>query len=365
MTTADEDFVPARGYLRLLLSFARERYAGKRREGTVMFIKINRILAGWLGATSAFVLALFVLPAGPAAGAGGYQAVDLGFGGEARAINQHGQVVGEGSVSPGGGGTHGFLWSGGKVTDLGVLESGPWEYGRATDVNDRSQVVGFSVFRGDPEQSYAHAFLWQHGVLTDIDPASLDSIANAVNNRGQVVGTRYTSDGAQAFLWRAGTMTTLGAGNAWDINDGGKVIGRSPVGGATMWFHGQAYDLGAPAGLDDWRPVAVNERGWIAGNGGSIVERAYLWRSGGFLDLGTLGGSSAYVVDINDRGEVLGFSETASGGVHPFLWQGGKMIDLTTLGIPGHVVLNALGDHGQIVGTVGGQFDQNAGYYYR
>ncbi|GAA3351553.1 hypothetical protein GCM10020358_81650 [Amorphoplanes nipponensis] len=258
-------------------------------------------------------------------------------------------------------GTHGFLWSAGRVTDLGVLEHGEREYGRATDVNDRSQVVGFSVFRAGPEQSYAHAFLWQHGVLTDIDPASLDSMATAVNDRGQVVGTRYTAEGAHAFLWQDGTMTDLGTGYAGDVNDRGQIIGRNAMGGtgATMWFRGRVYDLGAPPGLDDWRPIAINERGWIAGNGGSITERAYLWRAGAFRDLGTLGGPTASVVDINDRGQVLGLSETAAGGLHPFLWQGGAMIDLTTRGIPEDVTVNALGNRGEILGTVG----EHAGYY--
>lgn len=330
-----------------------------------MFVKIGRGPGGRSAATTAVVLALLVVPCSPAAASGGYRAVDLGFGGEARAVNSHGQVVGEGELSSDAQGAHGFLWSDGKVTDLGVLERGEWEYGRATDVNDRSQVVGFSVFRGDPEQSAAHAFLWQHGVLTDIDPTSLDSMANAINNRGQVAGTRYTADGAHAFLWQAGIMTNLGTGYAWDINDRGQVIGENRMGGAgaTMWYHGREYDLGAPPGFDDWRPIAINERGWIAGNAGLMTGRAYLWRSGTFLDLGTLGGPSAFVVDLNDRGQVLGLSETASGGMHSFLWQAGKMTDLTTLGIPDHVTVNALGDHGQILGTVGDPFDQRAGYY--
>lgn len=331
----------------------------------MMYPKIGRVLLGWLAATNAIVLAVLVTLCGPAAASGRYRAVDLGFGGEARAINNRGQVVGEGSLSSAGGATHGFLWSGGKVTDLGVLERGPREYGRATDVNDRSQVVGFSVFHGDPEQSSVHAFLWQNGVLTDIDPTSLDSMATAVNNAGQVVGTRYTADGAHAFLWQAGIMTDLGTGYAWDVNDRGQVIGQNQIGGtgATMWYRGRTYDLGAPPGLDDWRPIAINGRGWIVGNGGLMTDRAYLWRAGTFLDLGTLGGPGADVVGINDRGQILGISETASGGFHPFLWQNGRMIDLTTRGVPGDVTVDALGDHGQILGTVGDPFDQHAGYY--
>lgn len=330
-----------------------------------MSARVGRLLGGRLAATTAALSALILIPGSPAVASRGYEAVSLGFGGEARAVNSHGQIVGEGWLSSDAKGFHGFLWSNRKLTDLGVLEAGEWEYGRATDVNDRGQVVGFSVVRGDPEQSGQHAFLWRNGVLTDIDPAGLDSMATAINNRGQVVGTRYTADGAYAFLWQAGVMTNLGTGYAWDINDRGQVVGQNQVGGtgATMWYQGRVYDLGAPPGLDDWRPIAVNEWGWIAGNGGVTTGRAYLWKSGTFLDLGTLGGPSAFVVDINDRGQVLGLSETATGGLHPFLWEGGRMIDLTARGIPDYVTVNALGDHGQILGTVGDPSNQSAGYY--
>ena len=67
-------------------------------------------------------------------------------------------------------------------------------------------------------------------------------------------------------------------------------------------------------------------------------------------DLGTLpGGGYSYGREINELGQVAGYSETASGREHAFLWQNGKMRDLGTLG--GH---NSYGreinNHGQVVG---------------
>ena len=49
-------------------------------------------------------------------------------------------------------------------------------------------------------------------------------------------------------------------------------------------------------------------------------------------DLGTLGGSLSYALDINAAGQVVGGSDTANGPQHPFLYSQGQMIDIGTLG---------------------------------
>jgi len=68
-------------------------------------------------------------------------------------------------------------------------------------------------------------------------------------------------------------------------------------------------------------------------------------------NLGTLGGNFSSANAINNAGQVVGESETASGGSHAVLWQDGKPQDLGTL--PDGNSSNAYGinDDGQVVGT--------------
>src|SRR5688572_28390115 len=78
----------------------------------------------------------------------------------------------------------------------------------------------------------------------------------------------------------------------------------------------------------------INERGQVVGfsdtarGGGGAV----LGQDGLAADLGTLGGLGSGALGINERGQVVGFSFTAEGVQRGFLWQGGQMIDLGTLG---------------------------------
>ncbi len=53
---------------------------------------------------------------------------------------------------------------------------------------------------------------------------------------------------------------------------------------------------------------------------GEWVTHAFLWEGGQMTDLGTLGGYFSVAQAINDRGQVVGSSHTASGENHAVLW---------------------------------------------
>jgi len=125
-----------------------------------------------------------------------------------------------------------ILWQDGQLTDLGALPDYPQS--GAAAINERGQIVGY-VANFDA----ARAVLWDRGRIIDLTPPGWSSCAAAdINDRGDIVGTcAQSSSRAVAVLWRAGTMTPLGAlpgdldSAASAINDAGVVVGRS----STTW----------------------------------------------------------------------------------------------------------------------------------
>jgi probable HAF family extracellular repeat protein len=69
-------------------------------------------------------------------------------------------------------------------------------------------------------------------------------------------------------------------------------------------------------------------------------------------DLGTLGGGYSVAYDINSLGQVVGYSDTASGTPHAFFWEDGEMTDLGTQVFNGSEA-NGINSRGQVVGFNG------------
>jgi probable HAF family extracellular repeat protein len=109
-------------------------------------------------------------------------------------------------------------------------------------------------------------------------------------------------------------------------------------------------------GLDTFA-TGVNNLGQVAGytsDANFNPLQAFLWDSGTFTDLGTLGGATSQALGINDAGQVVGFSEInpANHVEHAFLWDSTNgMQDLGTFGDFSSVA-TAINNAGQVVGYV-------------
>ena len=161
----------------------------------------------------------------------------------ATAINDRGQIVGiSGTCDQAVGrftAAHAVLWDNGKVIDIGNLGGETWN--TPTAINERGDIVGFASQHGDdPDNPTLHAFLWtKREGIRDLGtlPGDATSQASGINERGQVVGVSCDiGNNCRAFLWQSGVMTDLntlapGYGNvlttAQDINDFGVITGRA------------------------------------------------------------------------------------------------------------------------------------------
>jgi probable HAF family extracellular repeat protein len=99
---------------------------------------------------------------------------------------------------------------------------------RPIGINNSGDIVGWFLFYNGG----SHAFLYQDGAYTTIDPpGSTDAIPAAINNGGQVIGIYRALDGSgHGFLYSAGTYTMIDFPGGIDtqpliIQDSGQIAG--------------------------------------------------------------------------------------------------------------------------------------------
>jgi probable HAF family extracellular repeat protein len=285
----------------------------------------------------------FVL-AGATAQAQKYSMTDLGGLGSAGsvgyAINDAGQVTGssENSSSQ----VHAFLYSNGKMTDIGT--AGQTSVGYA--INPSGQIAGSANPLGGSTEEIA--FLYANGVMSGLGtlPGGVFSVAYGINGKGEVTGYSGGSKSSAAFTYSAGQMTGFGGASSvgYDVNASGQVTGqyidKAGYTRAFIFSGGTLTGLGTLGGLYSYG-YAINNGGQVTGysslphptGSGPLLQHAFLYSSGAMQDLGTLpGGTFSAGYGINVRGSVVGTSNLSGTTTsHGFLYAAGVMSDLNTL----------------------------------
>ena len=213
---------------------------------------------------------------------------------------------------------HGFSWaSGNPLSNLKSIGSGAGFltccHSETNAVNAGTQIVGAS---NTDRFGVSHASLWTaaSGSPTDSQPVDVEAV------------DLHTLDLLSDRNLDAATNSVATA-----VNDSGQVVGSSfihfngePFEHAFLWTQADGMtDLGTLPGGTGSKATAINARGWIVGNAG----HAFLWtQMGGMVDLGTLpSGTTSEAVAVNANGQILGRSDlppTPAGVAqsHAVLW---------------------------------------------
>jgi probable HAF family extracellular repeat protein len=235
----------------------------------------------------------------------------------------------------------GFVWTPwtGKMRALGALPGGTNSF--ATGSNDLGQTVGWAE-NGIHDPKCIHPQVLQFKPVVwgpgrdEIRPLPLieddqSGAATALNDRGQIVGIS---------------------------GDCGVAVGSVTAKHAVIWDNGVATEIKNPNGAEYWNtPMMINERGDVVGFAGvpddpeGNLTPPFMWtRKEGWTVLPLLKGDVAGVANsINNRRQVVGYSNDPSSNFHAWIWENGRTTDLNCLIEPGS----------DLTGPVTGAYDIN------
>ncbi len=244
----------------------------------------------------------------------------------------------------------------------------------ARGINDDGQIVG-TYFKGD---RVSHGFLLSNGTLTTLDVPSgfgtVNTIPDAINASGQIVGHYQNSTGAHGFLLSGGSYTridvpggVLGNTAAYGINASGQIVGQYTTLAGTRGFlltNGMYTTLNVPHS-DFTIAWSINRMGVIVGNYGHNFadQHGFLLRDDTYTTLDAPGSTLTFAQGINDVGQIGGYYQTGTVGVdariHGFLLFGASY---TTLDVPGAAITTILSINN--LGQVVGQYKDSDGIFH-
>ena len=228
-------------------------------------------------------------------------------------------------------------------------------------------VTAVAGCAADPETTEPDPPLAQLGPnlryrLTILQPEGVGLSQGAgINNSGLVSGFHNTAAGFRhGVIWTNGVRTDLGTlpGGLhsmlqWPgLNDSGQAVGISRI--------GVADSLGEFWSCSAFLP------------GAGTICHAFFWENDVMIQLPTLGGTNGFGADINNRGQAVGWAETAEFddsctgvqrlGFKAVLWEPRNGSKRALEPLPGHSAsaATAINERGDVVG-ISGECDQAVG----
>ncbi len=283
------------------------------------------------------------------------------------AVNSSGQAVGR--SKPTGGFFRAVRWTATTPVDLATVIG--QQTSTANGINDAGHIALLSGFTSPSSVVGTTAHLWNGTTLTNLGKIGAGqpsggaaSIANDVNNNGEVVGRAWSSAGSSGFnhpfRWKNGVMTDLAMpaecnlGEVYDVNDNGQMVGIASGTGACSNQVAIAWTNHTSTGVILSEALAAASINAIVRYSGGINDSGVIHAQsvvGGqsrcviitaapsvtltTLDwLGTETSQSGCIPGrINNLGEAVGYQHnTATGQVdQAFLYTGGVIHDLNAL----------------------------------
>ena len=328
----------------------------------------------------------YILAGGTVSGPGTYSVVDLGtlggLGCIASALSSNGLVVGAGSrYQSSVDSAHGFVWSKGNLTDLGLFgfQGSDSITSGASGVNASGTVLGTVIDTvSNPVRTYAYQY--RSGVSTQIQtaiPGAYSVNPVMIHDDGDYVGGvgAIVEESAlgHPIYWKQGVEHDLhndlaqygtpGWGTAVCVNTKGKVLANVAAsdGSSTcyLWQNGTVTPVSTFSG--PFKGAWLNDADVVVGGfPKNNITQAESWTSGVITDLGL--GPNSFATCINNSGVITGYMQISTGAQHAFLYQAGKVKDLNDLVSVSGWTLNAgvsINDAGQVLCTgVNGAFTE-------
>jgi probable HAF family extracellular repeat protein len=245
-----------------------------------------------------------------------------------------------------------------RIIDLGTFGG---TFSRANAINNRGEVVGEA---NDARDSDPQAFYWTGDRMWSIAPGFNGyGTAVAINNNSQVVGSLYPSgaDPDRLFLYdiRSGSLSfPLTPGYADDINDAGQILAARPAASgflSAVILGGAGTDLGAAFGAA-FDGKAMNAAGFVVGGPAQPPNHlnGYLYGDRQFEPIS--GSNGFYGNAINNDNNLAGFirEQTPFFGIRARAAMRERNRTVHVFGsffVNGDATASAINSHEQIVGT--------------